>query len=395
MTTTARLYYTDCYQREFEGRVVRTELEPRGVRVYLDRSAFYPESGGQLRDGGSLGGLPLLDVVDEGDAIAHVLERKPEGEVLKGVIDWSRRLDHMQQHTGQHILSAAFEKTGDYKTVSFHMSEQVSTIDLNSDRLGQRQIEEAEELANRVIFEDRTVRFSFRPAAEASRLDLRKPTQREGDVRLVEVEGFDLSACGGTHVSRTGTIGLVVTRGFERMKGGTRVEFVCGSRALKAARGDFLALTELGRLLSTSHERVPASVKKQAEELRAVFRAQEKQAKRLAEYRASELLQAAPEKNGRKIARHVFDAEEHLEAKMVAHAMAKRPSSVGLIGVKGEPATLYFAQSPGGPSDMVNVLRQIAAQVGGKGGGTRDFAQGGGLKEGRLEEALALAEGLV
>lgn len=392
MTKTERLYYTDCYLREFEARVVRVDPDAQGVRVYLDRSAFYPESGGQLMDHGRLGGIPLLAIVDEGETIAHVLARPPEGLAVKGEIDWTRRFDHMQQHTGQHILSAAFEKTGGYKTVSFHMGEEVSTVDLDSDRLGQRQIEGAEDLANHVVFKERAVRSFFRTAAEAGRLDLRKPALREGEVRVVEVEDFDLSACGGTHVSRTGAVGLIVVRKFERMKGGTRVEFVCGSRALKVARRDFSLLSEAARFLSTSLENVPAQVKKQGEEVRAALRVQEKLAKRWAEYRARELWESAPQKNGRKIVRQIFAAEAHREAKMLAHAVASQPAAVALIGVKGRPATLYLAQSPGGPSDMSSILRRAMTQVGGKGGGTRDFAQGGGLAEEKLEDALKLAE---
>ncbi len=395
MIKTERLYYTDCYLREFESRVLRVDPDATGVRVYLDRSAFYPESGGQLMDHGRLGGIPLLAIVDEGETIAHLLARPPEGQVVKGEIDWARRFDHMQQHTGQHILSAAFEKTGGYQTVSFHMGEAVSTIDLDSDRLGQRQIEEAEDLANRVVFEERAVRTLFRPAAEVSRLNLRKPTLREGEVRVVEVDDFDLSACGGTHVSRTGAVGLIVVRKFERTKGNTRVEFVCGSRALKAARRDFSLLSEAARFLSTSLEQVPAQVKTQSEEVRAALRVQEKLGKGWAEYRGRELWQAATQKSGRKIVREIFAPGGDREAKLVAHAVASQPAAVALIGVKGRPATLYFAQSPGGPSDMSGILRQAVAQLGGKGGGTRDFAQGGGLAEDKLEDALSAAESLL
>ena len=236
MAKTERLYYTDCYLQEFEAQVVRIEPDSKGTRVYLDRTAFYPESGGQPSDHGTLSEIELIEAVDEGDEIAHVVKRQLRGGKITGRIDWARRFDHMQQHTGQHILSAAFEKTGAYKTVSFHLGAEVSTIDLDSDRLGRRQVEEAEDLANQVVFENRPVRVFFQAADEANQLGLRKPTFREGDVRLVEVQGFDLSACGGTHVSQTGALGLTLIRKFERAKGLTRVEFVCGGRALRMAR---------------------------------------------------------------------------------------------------------------------------------------------------------------
>jgi len=402
---TERLYYTDCYAREFEARVLGCAPGARGLQVYLDRTAFYPESGGQPSDRGALAGVSLLDVVEEDDAIAHVVASGAEagftvGATVRGVIDWGRRFDHMQQHTGQHLLSAAFQHTGGYRTVSFHLGSEVSTIDLDSDRLGRRQTEAAEELANQIVFEDREVRILFRSADEANQMDLRKPTQRAGDVRLVAIENFDLSACGGTHVRRTGAIGLIAVRRVERQAqkgaaGQVRVEFVCGRRALEAARRDFQILSEAGRLLSNAPDQVPTLIAKQLEELRALARAREKLTERLAAYRARELCMEALEKSGRKIVRQVFPVEELVEAKMVAQAIASERAAIALIGVKGKPATLYFAQSSGGDADMGALLKQSVAKFGGKGGGTHEFAQGGGVPEDRLMELLNFAESLL
>jgi len=381
--------------REFEARVLRSEPAPNGFKVYLDRTAFYPTSGGQPTDFGTLAGIQLLEAVDEGDEIAHLLRHSPEAEGVGGEIDWVRRFDHMQQHTGQHILSVAFERVGDYKTVSFHLGEESSTIDLDSDRLGSRQLEEAEDAANQVVFENRPVRISFQSAGEASRLDLRKPTSREGEVRLVEVEGFDLSACGGTHVSRTGAAGLILVRKVERIKGLTRVEFVCGGRAHRQARRDLRVLSEAARLFSAALDTVPELIAKQSQELREGIRGREKLLERLAEYQARELWQAAPVVDGRRVVRQVFPAEESAQVKLLAHALAKLPSAVALLGVKGQPTKVFFAQTPGGTSEMSSMLKQTVTNFGGKGGGGRDFAQGGGLEESRLEEALAYAEALV
>jgi alanyl-tRNA synthetase len=392
---TERLYYTDSYLREFDARVLEANSDAQGFRVYLDRTAFYPDSGGQPADRGILGGIEVLDVVDEGGAVAHLLARKPEQENVRGIIDWPRRFDHMQQHTGQHLLSAAFEKAGEYKTVSFHLGAESSTIDLDSERVGTRQIEHAEELASQVAFEDRPVSISFRAAAEAGQMDLRKPTQREGEVRLVQIEDFDLSACGRTHVSRTGAVGLILVRRIERTRGQTRVEFVCGGRALRSARRDFRALREAAQLLSGGLEDVPSLITKQSDALRTALRAGEKLTRHWAQYRARELWVTAPERKGRRIVRHIFGSEENLEAKMVAHAIAALPASVALLGVKGTPASVYFAQSAGGPSDVGAILRQTLAGCGGKGGGSRDFAQGGGLEQSKLEQVLARLENLI
>ena len=365
MASTERLYYDDSYLREFEAQVIDVEPRPPHFRVYLDRTAFYPESGGQPMDRGTLGGLPVIQVTEEGDAVVHVVERELPREQVKGVIDWPRRFDHMQQHTGQHVLSAAFENVAEVRTVGFHLGAEISTIDLDSDRLGHRQME------------------------------LRRPTQRAGEVRVVEVEGFDRSACGGTHLRRTGGVGLILLRKIERRKDLTRVEFVCGGRALKCARQDYEVLTKAAGLFSTSAENVPPLISQQAEELRLALRLRGKLLERLCEYRARELWAAAPERNGVKIVRLVFPAEENLEAKLFAHAVAKHPSAVGLIGVKGKPAALFFSQSAGGPHDMGAILKQTVAHTGGRGGGARDFAQGGGLDESKLEDALTFTEGLI
>jgi alanyl-tRNA synthetase len=407
MTKTERLYYADPYLREFEARVVETRPDQRGTLVYLDRSAFYPESGGQPADRGTFAGIPVLDVFDEGDAVPVLVDRAPDGESVTGVIDWTRRFDHMQQHTGQHILSAAFEHLGRYKTVSFHLGTDVSTIDLDSGRLSRREMDLAEDTANQIVFEDREVQILFRSADEAGRMDLRKPKGREGEVRLIQVENFDLSACGGTHVRRTGAVGLIAVRKFERAKGNTRVEFVCGGRALKSARRDFLTLSEAGRLLSSALDQVPEMLGKQANELRAASREREKLIARVAEYRARELAAAAPERNGRRIVRALFQGEELLEAKLVAQAIGKLASAgiplVALIAARGVPdasganagGTLFFSQTPGGSADLNAILKNTVAAFGGRGGGTRDFAQGGGVSGGGLEAALDHAEGLL
>lgn len=398
MPKTERLYYTDCYLSEFDAKVIEVQPDPRGARVTLDRSAFYPESGGQPRDHGTLGGAPVVDVLDQGEAVPLVVAQAPSAATVHAAIDWTRRFDHMQQHTGQHVLSAAFERVAPHaKTVSFHLGAEVSSIDLASDLLARPQLDEAEELANRVVFEDREVRILFRSAADLSSMDLRKPTERLGEVRLIEVDDFDLSACGGTHVRRTGAIGLIAVRKFERLKGNTRVEFVCGARALRAARRDFLTLSEAGRALSGSPEQVAALVVRQAEELRGSLRAREKLIGRVAEYRARELAQAAPEAAGRKIIQRIFAAEDLAEARMIAHAVQKLPSAVALLGVagRGTATTLLLAQSTGGPADMGALLKRTVAEFHGKGGGSRDFAQGGGVEEGKLEAALEFAASLL
>jgi alanyl-tRNA synthetase len=291
---TERLYYRDCFLREFEARVVRAEPADGGrARVWLDQTAFYPTSGGQPNDLGTFDSIPVEDVLDEGGEVVHLLERTPASERVRGVIDWTRRFDHMQQHTGQHLLSAAFVGLFKFPTVSFHLGRDLCTIDLATPSLGRRQAEAAEELANQVIFENRAVNIQFPTEAELAQAGLRRPLDQPGEVRVIEIEGFDRCPCGGTHVARTGQIGLILCRGVEKVKQGVRIEFVCGGRALRAARADFASLSEAARLLTTGPSELPNVIRKQFDERRATERQRQHLLEQLAEYEARALLAEA------------------------------------------------------------------------------------------------------
>src|SRR6266545_2938187 len=233
---TERLYYSDSYIREFDANVVEQTAHEGKTAVVLDRTAFYPTSGGQPFDLGTLSGAKVLDVVDTDDGrILHVVDRAPDGARVNGQIDWVRRFDHMQQHTGQHVLSAAFDRLLNARTESFHLGVEYSTIDLARE-LPAAEIARAEEEANRVVWEDRPVAIRFAGPDEIAKLPLRKEPKREGILRLIDVQDFDLSACGGTHVARTGAIGLIAVAATERLRGGSRVTFLCGGRALAGYR---------------------------------------------------------------------------------------------------------------------------------------------------------------
>jgi alanyl-tRNA synthetase len=395
MLKTERLYYTDCYLREFDARVIATRPVGQRLGVYLDRSPFYPASGGQPADRGTLGDAQVIDVIDEGEAVAHVVDTAPKTEIVRGSIDWARRFDHMQQHTGQHVFSASFVETAQLSTVSFHLGDASSTIDLDSDRVSLAQIERAESRANEVVYENRRVDILLRDVTETQEIQLRKPTERKGQVRLVRIEDFDLSACGGTHVSRTGSIGQIAVRKVERMKNQMRVEFVCGRRALASARKDFRILTETGLLLSSAGEQIPELVRKQSEELRIAAKTVDKLTRRVAQYRARELWACAPLRKGRRVIRSVFNSDESVEAKMIAQAAGALETCIALIGVRGDPSLIYFAQSADGDADLGAILKQTLATFGGRGAGSRNFAQGGGLNQDQLENAMTYTEDLL
>src|SRR5688572_11751498 len=258
-----RLYYTDAYLVEFDA-VVRDVVQRNDRwKVTLDRTAFYPTSGGQPFDTGTIGEATVLDVFEEEDGtIGHLVDRQLEtNSRVRGHVDWSRRFDHMQQHTGQHLLSAAFEREAGARTVSFHLGTSSATIDLDKE-LSAAQIALIEDVVNGVLWEDREICVKFVTANEAAKLPLRKDPTREGELRIVDIKDYDLSACGGTHVKRTGAIGMIAVSGSERFKGGLRVEFVCGNRALKAFRSLKNSVSGSVRLLSVLPEELPSAIEK-------------------------------------------------------------------------------------------------------------------------------------
>ena len=401
---TKRLYYTDSFLHEFEARVVTVDAGA----IVLDRSAFYPTSGGQVFDTGWLEAkdsarFRVKDVTEnertgevlhivEGDA-AEALQ---PGATVHGTIDSERRLDHMQQHSGQHVLSAAFEKLYSFATVSFHMGEESCTIDLETGAVTAKQLEAAEALANQVIAEDRPVEIRFATPDEARALGVRKipPAERQ-KLRLIEVRDFDLNACGGTHVQRTGQIGGMLLRKTEKVKQGVRVEFVCGLRAVRTARRDFETLTEAAAVFSTHIWEVPQQVRKSLDEIKSAQKAQHRLLEEVAELQADRMLQSAPESGGHKLVVQFFPERDLGFIKMLAQKLTKFGEAVALLGCGGPQPSLVFAQTPGLPNDMGALMKQAVQNLGTRGGGNRDMAQGGAPDSARAEGALQEAAGAI
>ncbi|HVJ26067.1 MAG TPA: DHHA1 domain-containing protein [Vicinamibacterales bacterium] len=374
---TERIYYSDPSLAEFEATVTGVETMDGRQAVRLDRTAFYPTSGGQPHDLGTLGNARVIDVVDEenGDVLHFIEGEVVTGNKVPGRIDWTRRFDHMQQHTGQHVLSAAFDTLLKARTESFHLGADYATIDLARE-LTPAEIARAENDANRIVWEDRPVHIRFVDAAQAAALPLRKAPAREGTLRLIDVDGYDLSACGGTHVARTGAIGNIAVTGWERFKGGMRVGFVCGGRALSTHRRLRDVVTESARLLSTMQDELPAGI----ERLQADARESKRQIKdlqsRLAVHEAAGLAASAQE--GVVVA--ALDGWDQAALKNIASAIAARPGFVaGLIGGPA-PFAVVIARGTDRATDCGAVLKQLAARFGGKGGGRPELAQGGGLQ---------------
>lgn len=376
---TERLYYLEPSCRTFDATVTRAFAHEGRPAVTLDRTAFYPTSGGQPFDTGRLGDAAVVETVDEGEEVVHVLASPlAEGARVHGEIDWDRRFDHMQQHTGQHVLSAAFDRLFENRTVSFHMGSEVSTIDLARD-LPPADIEHAVDEANRVVWRDDEVTIRFVTGEEATRLPLRKQPPREGTLRLIEIGGFDLSACGGTHVARTGAIGLIAVLGTERFKGGLRVTFVCGGRALRALRGYRDAVAGSVRVLSVLPAELPGAIERLQADGKDMRKALARQQEALAVHEAARLRSAAERADDRGIVVATLDGWDAQGLKAMAAAIvAERGFAVALLS-SSSPVSAVIARSTDVPVDANGVLRQLLDRFGGRGGGKAELAQGGGL----------------
>lgn len=369
---TERLYYTDAWLRAFDARVV--ERRDEGRRIYLDRSAFYPTSGGQPHDTGLLGSVAVLDVVDEGDRVAHVLAAPLEGDAVRGEIDWPRRFDYMQQHTGQHLLSALFADRYGWPTVSVHFGPEDSTLDLDTPSVDEEVLREVEQVANELVAEARPVAVAFEEAERA--VGLRKAPTRPGMLRIVTIDGVDRSACGGTHVSTTSQIGPVLLRRQEKVKRSARIEFVCGGRAVARARRDFEALQRVARGMSAALDEVPALVEAQAVQLRDAHGTARRLQEQLDAYRARERYdQMTPDAAGvRRLCERLATGSPD-QWRSFALAFCGLPRAVFVAAVDDPPAILVAAADDAGV-DAGRTLRAALEGVGGRGGGSPRLAQG-------------------
>jgi len=445
---TDRLYYHDSFLYDFDAEVSEIAESPRPALI-LDRSAFYPTSGGQVFDTGLIyvgadafvrpatlneakGSVPtneplkVTEVAETEDGrVVHYFEApvkgiKP-GSLVHGQVDAARRRDHMQQHSGQHVLSAAFVRLFNMPTVSFHMADDYCSIDLDvsdldTPNLTKEQLESAERLANEIILENRPVDIRFVTRDEATTLGLRKlppaGTKTEGgapgpalslskgfagvakpgrgdDLRIIDIREFDLSACGGTHVRQTGQIGSILLRKAERVRQGWRVEFMAGQRAVASARRDFMTLTEAAALFSAHIYDVSPQIRKALDEMRTLRKQREQSLEELAEAQAAALLAETPETNGRKIIVRTLADRDMNWLKLLAQKITRlSANAVALLATTSPQPALVFAQSPGQPFDMGALLKETIAALGGRGGGSKEMAQGGVATSDGLEVAL-------
>ncbi|MDX6611878.1 MAG: alanyl-tRNA synthetase [Blastocatellia bacterium] len=414
MPPTERLYYDDSHLIDFDAQVVNVESTTDGrLAVTLDRTAFYPTGGGQPNDTGTLASARVVDCIEgEGASVQHVIEgtAPSAGETVHGSIDWKRRLDHLQQHSGQHILSQAFVSLFGAETRGFRMLDQVCEIDVALDQPTDEKIQQAVDLANQIVWEDRVVTIRHVTPEEAATLPLRKEPAVAGELRLIEIAGFDLTPCGGTHAQRTGEVGVLAVRSWERAKGLTRIEFVAGGRALADYRRANDTARRTAALFSAGRDDGSALAERMLEdnkELHRRIRALEEIAARV---EAEELLRDAGidsrlgnievsgytvregSISGPRIVAQSFDNRDADALKRLALALVAHPQTIALLGSRDkETARLVFARSPDAPGDMNGLMRKACEMIEGRGGGKADLAQGGGKNVEKLNEAIELA----
>ena len=393
---TERIYYTDPACLEFDATVVSSSAADGRAVVVLDRTAFYPTSGGQPFDTGTLGTADVIDVVDSDDgAIGHVVSAPiAEGERVHGRVDGARRFDHMQQHTGQHILSAAFDRLHGARTVGFHLGAVLSTVDLDK-VLGPEALAAAAAEANRIVWEDRAVSIRFATPEEAAAMTFRKEPTRSGPLRVIEVDGFDWSACGGTHVARAGQVGIIALRSWEKFRGGMRLEFLCGGRALREFGILRDSVAGSLRFLSVAPQDLPSAIEGAQAENKDLRRAIRDLGERLAVHEAAAMVARARQVGTARVIVEVLDGWDQSGLKALASAASAQPGVVAALVSAAGPALVVIARAPDVALDASAALKALMQQFGGKGGGKPEMAQGGGLSGTRDELRDALARIIV
>lgn len=385
---TRLLHRDDPYLVDFEAAVLARREHQGRPAVVLDRTAFYAESGGQPWDTGTLDGVPVVAVVEENGEVLHVLGSPLAADRVRGRVDGDRRRDHLQQHHGQHLLSRAFVVTACANTVSFHLGIDVSTIDLDAP-VTDAQVQAAERRCNEIVWEARPVRSRVVSRREAEAEGVHAAEEAGDAIRLIEAEGFDLQACGGTHPRRTSEVGVVLVLGHERYKAGSRVRFVCGARALAAFRARAAVVDRVGALLSSPLAEVAANVERLQERVTESARRIRDLADRALRAEAQRLLSGA---GSPAVITAVYEGWPPEDLRTLAQHLTAQPGCVALLASRAGKAHVVFAQSEGLPHDIPRLLRDTLAGLGGRGGGKGNLAQGGSDDATGLEAALAGAE---
>jgi len=381
---TVRGYATNAYQTDFEAKVIDTKIISDHQGVILDRTFFYPTGGGQPHDTGTLQGMRVIDVIEQDDAVIHLVDGRIKTGKVTGKVDWKRRFDHMQQHTGQHILSQVFIQILGAETTGFHLGEELTTIDLATSGLTWEAIHQVEDEANRVVFQNLPVRVHEATKETLSQFPLRKPPAVEGNIRILEVDHYDWSACCGTHVKSTGEIGLIKVIRFEKYKNGSRVTFLCGHRTLKAMQQKTEILETVSRRLTFAETDLVQGIEKLLDQQKRL----KKLEKQLLVYEAAERASRARKIGDLFLHHDLFRDRDVKSVQILCKQMTGKPKTICLFGIEGDRATIILGQSEKGPLDLKSFTSRISDLIKGKGGGNQRQIQVSGSETFRLAPAM-------
>lgn len=391
---TQRLYLDQSNLIEFEANIIRSFPYKPNYAVVLDQTAFYPTSGGQMHDTGMINGIEVIDVIEDEGEILHLLASSINTGPSKCSINWPRRFDFMQQHTGFHIMAQSFLRVTGTETLSSHLGEEISTIDVNLQAINEQQIREVEELAHQVIFEDRKVEAYFIDPEKIDEKRIRKMPPKKEKVRLVEIEDFDLDPCGGTHVSSTGQVGLIKINRWEKIRGYLRFEFYVGWRAVRDYQKKWANTYQISDLLSTSEDDFVTSIQKLQADTKELIRKNRKLSEQNIIYEAKELVREA-QAQGKKLITILFENRELSDIRYLAKHIIQTGNMWALLGLSGEKAHLIFARPDSNDYNLNDLVKQVAHLIEGRGGGRPNFVEIGGPKKSSLDEALQSARVII
>jgi alanyl-tRNA synthetase len=382
---TKRLYFGDPYQVEFEAKVIQRFSHEDHPALILDQTCFYPESGGQPADRGTLDGIPVIHVVEKDDRIVHVLEREISADKVKGKIDWTVRFDHMQQHAGQHILSQCLVQLHDAATRSFHLGDKTSTLEVDLRDIREDEAEQVERLANDIVFQNKEIKSCFFSEKEISEVRLRRPTKKKGDIRVVEILDFDFTACGGTHPHSTGEIGTIKILKWDRIRNNIRFEFICGNRALEDYARKHRDLRNLSKSLTVDDREIGASFEKLVSDLKMQKKINRRMQEKIIQFEAAEIM----EKADGKFIKKIFSDRSQEEIRLLAVTILRMGEYVSFFGLKSEERVhVFLACSESLGLDMRELVSVVAPMIQGRGGGRPSLVEISGEKKGGLEQAL-------
>lgn len=374
-----KLYFYDSYVTEFQANIIEVMPYADKYAILLDKSYFYPESGGQPSDIGTINGIEIEYVTEENGHIMHITQNQLSNGLANCKINWSHRFDNMQQHTGQHILSACFYKLYSGETSSFHIGRDSSTIEINVESFDSERVERIEALANSIVFNNTEITANIVNKDALAAFPLRKQPQVESNIRIITIVDFDCSPCGGTHVSRTGEVGLIKIKRLEKLKSSYKFEFICGNRALKDYTNKNYLVNKLGSHLSTPEQEIENAYLKFTEDYKYLQKQLSQLRSEVVNYDVQQLQQNAQNVNGIKIINKVFENRDFNDVKLISQALILSPSTIALLAAKGQNCQLIFARSENIETNMNNLLKAILPLLNGKGGGSPKAAQGGGV----------------